>query len=250
MVRNTLGIGLLALFVLLVPTARADDDVIRLALPSDTDSTIRTLGATNADLNADTQEARWGWGRGFYGRGFYGGGFYGRGFYTGGFYGRYYGGFRGFHGGFYPRYAFAPRAWGYYPRTFGFHSPVVSYNYGWGFGPAWSYSYFPCAAPVVAAPVTTLVIRPPTTYSLPATPATPAPQAPPRMPSADDGTFQYDGGPMVPVPMPRQEEQMELPRVPTPVSIREVSYVPTGSAPATGKWQFPAYGEQPRRTGR
>jgi hypothetical protein len=67
------------------------------------------------------------------------------------------------------------------------------------------------------------------------------------MPPADG--YPYNGGPSAPVPMPRADDTLELPRIPTPISVREVSFLPADT-PKTGKWVYPAYGEAPRRTGR
>jgi len=68
------------------------------------------------------------------------------------------------------------------------------------------------------------------------------------------GTFPYDGGPRAPVPMPRADPPEAPGADPTPMTVprivpipeaREVSLPTTGG---TGRWVYPAYGEQPRRS--
>jgi len=72
----------------------------------------------------------------------------------------------------------------------------------------------------------------------------------PRLDSTP-GTFPYDGGPKDPVPMPRIEE----PSAAAPaydMVIRPARLVSLEETPAKkpGKWVFPAYGEESRRSGR
>jgi hypothetical protein len=61
--------------------------------------------------------------------------------------------------------------------------------------------------------------------------------------------FPYDGGPEGPIPMPRADPASTVPRL-RPVPEARVVALSPASAPRAGKWEFPAYGEQPRRTGR
>lgn len=253
MILRLLGPALLA-FALAAPVARADDDVIRLKLPGMDDAPATRLGVTDEDLEAEDMQLsfrRGGvWVGGF--RGYYGG-------FRGGYVGwrggwgapGYWGGYRGFYGGaFAPRFAYWPRYYGFGPRVWGVYSPwigygvpVASYSY---YVPAYTYSYYdPCAIASVAtiAPVRTLEIRPTVVIR----PSTNGSSAPPPMPRADDGMYDYNGGPTSPIPMPRGEESMGLPRVPTPLTDRLVSIKPE---PTTGKYIYPAYGELPRRSGR
>lgn len=269
MVRSLLAAGLVALMACSVPSLRAEDDELRLRLPGTTasvgSSTTRTLALTQEDEDVETLEM--GWRGGFYGG--FRGGFVGyRGFY----------GYRGWGGGF-----GRPIGWGggFYRPAFvgGWHRPI---GWGWGGGfykgigwggfyrpgfvgtywappvytaPLVSYGYFPCAV-VTETPVTTLEYRfaPSTPAPLqPATPANPTlprpgTEVPPPMPNAD-GTYDYNGGPMTPVPMPPGVERdvMNYPRVPTPLTERFVSLTPE---PTTGKYIYPAYGEAPRRAGK
>ncbi|MGL4549822.1 MAG: hypothetical protein ACRC33_01435 [Gemmataceae bacterium] len=265
MMRPFMAAGLLALAAG-IPAARAADDDLRLTLPATPDAATRTLGAVADDLETETVEAgyrgyRGGWGgyRGGYGgwgggyRGGYYAGYRGWGGYGGwgGYRAGYYGGYRGFYGGYYgPRYSggyysYAPSYYSSYPSFYSSYSyPVVS-----------SYYYYSPCAMVTAAPATTMEYRIAPSTPAPA-PAAPAPSAPvlpapkgtvPPMPNAD-GTFPYNGGPTLPVPMPEGgEEASVLPRVPTPIIDRVVSLK---AEPATGKFVYPAYGETPRRAGK
>jgi len=286
MIRAHLAAGLVALAAFLCPSALRADDTIRLKLPASDDATVRPLVADKADLDADTVDVRWGGYRGGYGgyRGGYGGyrGF-GGGFYRGGF-GGYYGGYRGYGYGYrgfgYAGLGYRGFGYGYYrPRYYGgygygYPAYYGGYAYGYpayygGYGyPVYSSSYYtypsyyvspsyyPCSTvlsvttlsstPTVAEPSISSYESTPSYGSTLSTPPAPKPGIIPPMPRAD-GTYSYDGGPSTPVPMPRGEESMSLPRVPTPVVDHVVS-LPVG--PKTGKWQYPAYGEQPRRTGK
>jgi hypothetical protein len=71
----------------------------------------------------------------------------------------------------------------------------------------------------------------------------PADGAAPMMPPADT-TYPYDGGPSVPAPMPRVVPAPSSVPPPVPADGRVVA-LPKKSP---GKWAYPAYGEQPRRT--
>jgi hypothetical protein len=63
------------------------------------------------------------------------------------------------------------------------------------------------------------------------------------MPPADDGTYQYDGGPQNPVPMPKAEPGPANGKG-TQLPPGRVVSLPTRSAP---KYTYPAYGEKPAR---
>jgi len=155
MLSKQLAVGLALLCALtLTTTARANDDVLRLTLPSDlppaTSADTLTLQLTPGDMDADTiaTAPRWGGGgyRGFsYGgyRGGYGG--YGgyRGFAYGGYrggyggYRGYYGGYRGYYGG-YRGYGYGG-GYGYRP----YYRPYYSGYYGYGgYYPYYSSSYY------------------------------------------------------------------------------------------------------------
>ncbi len=66
--------------------------------------------------------------------------------------------------------------------------------------------------------------------------------APPTQPR--DGTYRYDGGPQSPVPLPQTRPDTTPPPAPRMVPMEGR----TVSLPASGKYLYPAYGEQPRRT--
>src|SRR5207245_2735477 len=114
----------------------------------------------------------------------------------------------------------------------GYGYPAYSYySYpSYSVYPSYGYSYYPCSTIVTtptALPPTSLSysLTPsvaPSLSTVPPKPGIQSPTLPPPMPRAD-GTYSYDGGPMTPVPMPRGEESMTLPRVPTPILDRVVS---------------------------
>jgi hypothetical protein len=68
----------------------------------------------------------------------------------------------------------------------------------------------------------------------------------PVMPPADT-TYPYDGGPTVPAPMPRMvPAPTTVPGTPAPAPANgRVVSLPQKPA---GKWAYPAYGEQAKRT--
>jgi len=221
---------------------------------------------------------------GFYGGGYRGfvGGYYGGGFYRGG-YG--YGGYRGYYGG-YPRYGYG-FGYGSYPRVYGYssYSSYYSpYSYGYGgycspytysyssyYSPSVCYSYPSCyvnpcslssAAPVISTiptmpPATTLNITPTPSVdgqlleSTPSTTPLPSPSSPGTTVQPDAGTFPYDGGPKEITPMPRAEEIPTAARtydmVIRPARLVSLPETPA-SASKTGKWTFPAYGEEAKRS--
>jgi hypothetical protein len=271
------GLALMAGLLLSSP-ARAGDDVIRLALsgpPSDVltlENTIALLDAskyTDADL-IDVRYRGYGGYRGFYGGyrgGYYGGyrgyaygGYRGFGYGYGGYrgYGYGYGGYRGYYGGY--------RGYGY-----GYYRPYYYSNYSYGYYPSYSYGYggyYGCGlSDDVSANTYALcypgqarrvvVIRPfqIQTYRQESYPQTQPQQQIPAMPRADD-TFPYDGGPKVPVPMPLEEEtkpQSQKPNIlPYDKLYPNEQFVSSKSktSKATGKWNFPAYGEKATRNER
>jgi len=261
-----LALGVLAFAGLALASPAFGGDTIRLNLADYNNASVKPLVATDADLDADTLEV-WGRGGGFRGgfggfrggfggyrggfggyRGGFGGyrgGFVGFGGYRGGF----YGGYRGFAGyrGYYPSYY-----GGYYPSYYGGYNGCYSYPSYYGY----SYSYYPryCSYPVysygvyaspcslsVTIPAMPRVVGP--TLSTPAVPAAPETVAPP----AGNGTYQYDGGPASPVPMPPPEETPTRGAPRKPAVYDEVMVSMPADQPSTGKWVYPAYGETPRR---
>lgn len=240
---NHLAAGALAIAALVAAGPARADDLIRLGNTGDVSAPTLDLKARPADLNADVELAwyRGGWGGyrtwgGGYG---WGGGYRGWGV---GYRGWGWGG--GYYGGFYPRYNV-----GFYP-SYGFaYYPSFSYSYY----PSFAYygGYFPCSlgADVVvtttqAVPAMPRIIENPAQRQLPM----PLPGQPPVMPRSE-GTFDYDGGPKTPVPMPKTEGELSA-RAPTdaprrPMIVNEL--LVSDPAAKSGKWVYPAYGETPRR---
>jgi len=229
---------------------------------------------------------------GYYGgyRGGYYGGY--RGGYYGGYRGGYYGGYRGYssyyrpyYGGYYNYYR--PYYSGYYQpyyySTYSYYSYSPSY-YGYSsYYPSYSdygdSSYYGTsddsgadtyAICVRRQPATVYYYAPPQSsyqqpsygysYSYPQQQQQQPPpsyqqapsQAPQLMPKADE-TFEYDGGPKNPVPMPSQKPDEDA--KPTVIPFHKlqpgetlVSVKPKQSEEKkTGKWNYPAYGEKPTR---
>jgi len=243
MLSKQLAFGLaLAAGLALTSTARAGDDLIRLALPNNSSGDVLTLGDVLSDRDADTLDVAYRYGYGGY-RGGYRGGSYGgyRGYGYGGYRGYGYGGYRGYgyggyRGGYYGGYRgysnyYRPYYYGSYyrPRYYGaYYSPYSYsyYNYNSYYVPSYSYyssygyygisddgyadAYAICLKPRRSS--TVYYYTPPQAYEQPSyeersyqAPPQQAPQqqAPQVMPKADE-TYPYDGGPKNPVPMPSQ----------------------------------------------
>jgi hypothetical protein len=273
--------------LLLCSPAQAADNVISLA-KFDSNAPTLSLAATADDLDADTIDVVR---RGYYGgyRGGYYGGYRGvyygyRGGYYGGYRGGYYGGYRGgYYGGYRGGYYGYSRP--YYGGYYGYSRPYYGGYYGGYRGGYYGYrggyyggyrggyrgGYWGISDPgddyALTYPLCnnsygsrTLVIQPSSAYlPQPAQPRQlPGPTPIPRMPNADEGTYPYDGGPMNPVPMPKQEARPTIvPYASVYPEERLVSLTPDAPAllkvksePKTGKWTYPAYGESPTRTGR
>ena len=221
----------------------SENDTIRLGGPS-AQSTIAN--------GVDTELVRGGHGHGgFHGHAHHGGfhhvhhgGFYGRGFY-GGFYGR------GFYGAYnWPYYSrfYAPYAYGGYYSPY-YYSPFYSSYY-----PSYYSNYcYPIAGESVALPALTLEAG--SYYQ-----ASPSQQYAPPLPSPSNanGTFQYDGGPYVPIPMPSTSPNTNPATTPKgiiPLEGRLVSVprqtISGPSSPTTSgsanksvpRVAYPAYGE-------
>jgi len=249
--------------VLLCATASQAGDVLLLNRPATATAPTLKLGEVAPD--ADTFDVRGfhGGARGGYAgyRGGYGGfrGGYGVGY--GGYRGGYYGGYRGgYYGGYGVGYG------GYY----GGYGPVYRYNYASYYASPSVYAYYPPAVITYPQtyyyyyPIATPVATPTTTFSLKIAPLvpriqvqaspyspTPITQGQPNYPPAPiqgrpipaDGTFDYDGGPRLPVPMPKAEPAPMNTHPTVPLDGRPVS-LPLRSTPT--KYYYPAYGEQPR----
>lgn len=209
-------------------SARADNLIKMAVLPAKGDAPAQTLG-----LKGDADTLAVGWRGGYYRRGYYRGG-----------YGYYRYPYR-----YWPRYSFSI-GFGYVPPAYYYAPPVYYYS------PPPVYIY---STPAYPSPISLGV----ETYSSPGGAATysvtrPGAGAPeqvqpplPRDGSAP-GTFPYDGGPDNPVPMP-QADRPGAPRIRmVPLDELRVS-LPAQPAQTKdagkGKYVYPAYGEEPRRTG-
>jgi len=245
---RNLAAGALALAGLAFATPARAEDTLRLSLPGSDKASTLDLKATDADLDAEVLDIARGRagggragvrGRGFAGRGRIGGrGFRGA-FFRPGF-GR--GGFRGvgFRGRGFGFRGVGFRGFAYYPRYYGgFYyggAPGIYYSAPVGY----SYGYAPCSGTVISSgPATTLRMAPVPSNGGPVVPSTPTP---------GKSTYPYDGGPKTPVPMPKADEAKQVPLPRTPALLEDVLVSLQGQAQG-GKWNYPAYGEKPTRTG-
>jgi hypothetical protein len=224
-------------------SARAEDTVL-LNLPGPADqATTFDLKATDADLDPyiiDVARGGRGGGRAGFRGGFRGGfraghfrgGFRGVGWRGWGWRGRGWGvGWRGWGVGWrgrgwgvglgWPGYRYYPRYW------YGAYYPQVYYPYPVAYG------YSPCVV-TTAVPATTLRVVP-----------SPGREVIPSQQGQGPGTFPYDGGPKSPVPMPKIEETKHN----TPHAPQLIDDVLVSVPGKSGKWNFPAYGETPKRSG-
>jgi len=227
--------ALLAAGLLLGGATARGEDVFRLSLPAADDTPAMKLGQTGID--ADTIQAwRGGGGRGgFHGgfRGGFGGGFRGgyyggyRGYYGGyrGYYGGYrgyYGGYPGYYGGYYPSYYYYP-SYSYYYPSYSYYYPSYGY-YGGCYG---------ISGTDENVPVFNLAIAPPSSGAVVAGAA---------LPSGHLQTFNYNGGPQVPLSTPAPTPAVNpAPAAPAtlPLEGRPVSL----PLKPVKKFNYPAYGE-------
>ncbi|MFN4260629.1 MAG: hypothetical protein ACK4RK_15140 [Gemmataceae bacterium] len=177
-------------------------------------ATTMTLQIDNQTVPADTQQV-WGW-RGYY-RPYYYRPYYG------GYYPRYYSYYRPYYyGGFSYGYS-------YYPRYY--YAPGGYYYGGWG------YYRLSGDADICAGPAVVYEYPPITTPAQPQQPAAPPPNS-----SPNNGTFQYDGGPSNPVPMPKTNPATNpVPTILVPLEGKLVSLPARPAAQPT--YVYPAYGE-------
>jgi hypothetical protein len=229
--------GLLAVAGVLVGTsANQAAEVFRLALPANTEAPTLNLVQAEAD-DGDTMDVR------FYHGGGFRGGYVVRGGHYGGYAHGYHGGYaRGYYGGY---------ARGYYGGSYGYRS-VYRYAY---YPPVYNYYYCPpqyytpiATSPSVATTTFSLRVVPLSPQAVPqplplslGQPTLPAPNQNPGL-SPNPGTFEYDGGPRAPVPLPRAEPTPMNPQPSLPLDGRPVSL----PLRATPKYTYPAYGELPR----
>jgi len=280
------ALALVAIALLALTGPSSAGDRIELKLPVKKPQTDNhDLKATLADIETEVIDARYyGGGRGGYVGGGYRGGFYGggyrggyvggyRGGYVGGYRGGYYGGYRGYYGGgYYGGFVGGYYRPYYYPRYYGYAYAPSYYTYS-DYSPGYyNYAYaYPCTLPDVS-PTVTLRVGPTysaPSYGLPSTPPTNIPPGstvipgrpgnsgnpvlPPPMNNGKvpPGTYNYDGGPKAPVPMPPADEGAATvqPQRAKPRIIEDILVSTQVQDSKTGKWTYPAYGEAPRRTG-
>lgn len=217
-------------------------DTLRLSLPPEFGAATLDLKGRPSDLTADTTPAWWGarrWHGGFWGgpRVFWGGPrFYGGGWGGPRFYGSYWGGPRVFWGG--PRFVYGP--------TFSYYSAPVYYPSTFYYG-----GYFPCSMNATITVEQSALPNMPRIIESPDNPRptpSPAPATPDTLRKPAPGaTFEYDGGPMNPVPMPSAPPQPSTNSAPRKPRIVNEMFVSLPSAEKPAKWVYPAYGESPRR---
>ena len=266
-------------------SAGSQDDTFRLGMTGDAD--VMTLGGRG---DADTilvgrggGRGGWGGGRGGWGgaRAGWGGGRGGWGGWHGGWGGRvgWRSGWGGWRGGWWGGRRFGWGGWGgwYSPWYYGWGYPWVGYGLSY-YPPAYNYwspayaypSYYGCSLNDTAwtqpdstvAPSGSSVPRqpdllpPPTrspgsgTFQYDGGPPRPVPLPQgsrplnPQPPLRQTGTYDYDGGPARPIPIPQgQRAPTFAPQTPTPEG-RVVSLPATAKRPT-----YLAYGEQSRSSG-
>jgi hypothetical protein len=272
--RSLVGLTGVAAFLAGTQVASAGD-VIPLKGTNSYNAQTVTLGN---DGNSTTELTRGG-GRGGGGHG--GGGFHGGGFggFRGGF-GGFRGGYGGFRGGFgYGRFGYGGYGgygyggyggWGgyypyyyggYYPYYYGGYYPYYGgYGYGGlGYGYVGNYGspYYSVgvgSSPYVytqpylsnATPYGTAAIN---NYGYNGYNGTNGnvPVMPPVQ--SGDGTYPYNGGPTVPVPLPPQNQVNPAKTAPAaPTTLRLVS-TPGGQQQQQSPYSYPAYGEDTRTSG-
>jgi len=227
---------LTALVVFGTATTTRADDTYRLNIVSGGNANTIQSGYSLVEDDADTLDVylRYGGYRGYYG------GYRGYGSYYGGYggyrgYGSYYGGYGGYrhYGNYYGGYG-GYRGYGSYYGGYGGYRNYGSYYGGYGGYRGYGSRYWGISAtadetpgdyclilPVEKAPAPTIQAYP---YELPGL-------------SEQPKTFQYDGGPANPVPVPNGTQPKAQPGQ-APVDGKLVSQ------PA--KLLYPAYGETPR----
>jgi hypothetical protein len=235
--RNLMWAALATSLLLAGTEVGSAQDTVRLGGPS---AQAAIQGGTDTDLVAYRHS--YGGHRAYYG------GNYGRSYY-GGNYGRsYYGGYyaRPYYSSYYAQPYYYPRASYYYAPTYYYPSYYST--------PYYSYSssyYYPISGEGVPPPATTLQG---TGYS-----QAPAqrPYVTPIPPANGDGTFQYDGGPRSPIPMPNPETNPanrpngilpidgKLVSLPTATTGGTSQYRTSAQQPSTPRVSYPAYGEEP-----
>jgi len=239
-----------ALLLIGAQTARADDDTYRLG--GKVDAVTTNLAWDGQDDTVLTRGYRGGFGYGGYRGGYHGGyrgGYYGGGYRVG--YGGYYGGYRvGYnhhhHYGYRPYYGV-----GYYRPYYGY----ASYSY---YAPTYYYSQpyynYPISCDLTYGGAQTyqpMIVNPGSQQQVLPQEVLPQPYTKPMQPA--DGTYQYDGGPKAPVPLPKEpmipSYQQQAPKL-IPASDGRLVSLPSNQLKtgSQGGFAYPAYGEQTQPT--
>jgi len=264
---------------------RADNDTVRLATSSSGVGTGPSGGTDTELVHSRGGYRHHGYGgyHGGYHRGYFGG--YHRGYYGGyyGYNRPYYGGYyaRPYYGGYYGGYYSPSYYSGYSPYYYGSYCQPY-YNggyYGQYYGYYGGYRRISLNGDISEPYGVALTVSAPITFAqapaLAAQPATRVYQNQPQLlpaPAAGPGnnqTFPYDGGPSVPLPLPPSDAAPPSvnPQPTIPLSGKVVSVPGTlsggttqytnmligwtavatqpASAPATSRFSYPAYGDQP-----
>lgn len=221
-----------------------------------------TLQGTAASEDEDTLAIRGGWG----GRCGWGGGWGGRCGWGGGWGGYRACGWGGYGWGGWGGYScYRPWTSCYYPSVYtSLYTPVYSYSYYTPYyysAPVYYSSFWPCrtsAAVVVNTPSFNLALQRYQAQSLANEQALAAPRAVPQnaysVPGTaprqqvvpNDSTYQYNGGPTNPVPMPQAQPEAvpaPNPNLSVPLEGRTVSLPSAQKQPS--KYRYAAYGEVP-----
>jgi hypothetical protein len=232
-------------------------------LPDDVNAPTITLGGDIGSVDTELVAYRGGGYRGgghsYGGRGGYYGG---RGGYYGGR-GGYYGGYRGYYGGYrgyYRPYAGVGYYGGYYSRYYypgyAYYAPYCNYSlytYPTYYYPDPAASY---AGYYALTGVGQQETQTPPYNALPQVPAYPGVQpgtiqpgpAAPYMPQAPgdpgNGTFDYNGGPGGPVPLPGSLQQAPISNPPAAKGAADGRLVSVPGKAQSSGFAFPAYGEQ------
>lgn len=241
----TFGLVAAAMMMLGTTTSAAESEIPQLKLPNAMSSTgTISLVPADPEENSDTDLVT------FYRRRF--GVSYYRSY---SYYPRYYSSFRY---SYYPRYYNSFR-YSYYPRYYGGYGYARSYSYyprrsfsfSYGYYPGYSSCYYGISLdPCVNVLIPAYPLTPSDSQLVPKVPQVEEPR--PMNPAPEDapGTFDYDGNPTNPQPVPNADnptpkpEAQPLPKV--PLEGRAVSIpAPKEESP----FRFRAYGEKPERTG-
>lgn len=234
MIRNTWKPVLALGAVLAATSATSAGDTVPLS--GGAPGTTMTLGGQGTAAQAAGEDnelahgRRWGGGYGY--RGGWGGGYYSG--YRGGWGGGYYGGYRG---GYYTGYRGWNGGWGggyyrpayyYTPRVYYSSYPVYSSYYTNDCAPGVSFTFGISGGATSGAPAVNLGG---TSFARPM-----------AQPTPPDGTFRYDGGPAIPVPMPKPDVQPIPPANPSSATDLPISGKPRPAVVVPYKYK--AYGEK------